>query len=53
MIGYGQFQPSSPSQQLGFSFNITNINLTSFDYTVTSYDLTTYLLHYNYLAVQN
>lgn len=52
MIGYGQVQPVSSSQQLGFKLTITGINFTSFNYTVASYDVTTVLLRYNYMAVQ-
>lgn len=52
MLGYGQFQPTSPTYKLGFRFAITGINITSFNYTITGYDVTTFLLHYNYMAVQ-
>jgi hypothetical protein len=52
MIGYGQFQPTSPTQRLGFRFDITGLNRTSFNYTVNNYDVITFLLHYNYMAVQ-
>jgi hypothetical protein len=52
MLGYGQFQPTSSALILGFNFSITSVNRTAFTYSLSCYQVVTFLLHYNYLAVQ-